>query len=177
MKYRYLKKNNQNLTFEDQQATSADTDTAFSPTPSKLKPPFTKMPSFHIAALVCSFYGYSDEVKDLHRQLSRNNRIYYLSHQSILNDFIIHWLPEITNKVEFGNNSYRWTSGFKDWNRKYYAWGGKHEPNEQEVENFSRYATMKLTTVRYKTYQNELSGIKLEFSNGLQTPLFETNFS
>ena len=39
------------------------------------------------------------------------------------------------------------------------------------------YATLKLSAVRYKTYANELAGIKLEFANGLETPLFETDFS
>ena len=35
---------------------------------------------------------------------------------------------------------------------------------------------MNLKYVRYKTYGNELAGIRLDFENGLQTPLFETDF-
>ena len=80
---------------------------------------------------------------------------------------MVSWLPESNTIVEFGSDAYGWTTGFKDWNRKYYGWGGRKDPTVDEIQNFSQYATMKLSCIRYKTYQNEIAGIRLEFSNGL----------
>ena len=69
MKYRHLRPKNkeQVLVQEEQPATSADSEGKKSKTSDKNKPPFTILPSFHVAAVVCSFYGYMDEVSNLNR--------------------------------------------------------------------------------------------------------------
>ena len=58
---------------------------------SPVKPPFPKMPSFLASAMIFSFMGYQDYIKELNKRLSHKSRRYYLAHHKIINGFATEW--------------------------------------------------------------------------------------
>ena len=70
--------------------------------PAKAKPPLTKLPYFNVAALILSYYGYSDKAKRLLKRLNRNSRKYFLSHKEILRAFLVTWKPKAA--IDFDKN-------------------------------------------------------------------------
>ena len=64
MKYRYLKKTTTTTQVDDQQVTSAESD---SEAQEKVESLIKVLPDHILTTVVCSFYGYTDEVMDLHR--------------------------------------------------------------------------------------------------------------
>ena len=70
----------------------------------------------------------------------------------------INWKPELTGLIDFGDVN-------EDWNNIY--------PTTDQIKHFPRDKLIKLKTIRYKQYYfGELSGIQLEFTNGITTPMF-----
>ena len=62
-----------------------------------VRPPLPKMPSFIATAIIFSFLGHQDYIKELVRRLSHTSRRYYLSHKEIINGFVTEWTetPEV----------------------------------------------------------------------------------
>ena len=65
---------------------------------------------------------------DLNRQLSKATRKYFRKNSAKIKKFLVNWLPEHDDRIQFGNETYNLTTGFDHWQRKYYAWGGKKDP-------------------------------------------------
>ena len=64
----------------------------------KVKPPFTDLPAFNVAATIMSFLGYQDQMMSMLAQLSHNSVLYAERHFEILQSFIT-WRPEITRQL------------------------------------------------------------------------------
>ena len=62
-----------NFTFQKQKKLHANSQL-------KVKQPFPSLESWEVAAILLSFFGYSDEVVDLLQKVSRTTRVYALSH-------------------------------------------------------------------------------------------------
>ena len=54
-----------------------------SPDAKKVKPPFTDLPAFNVAATIMSFLGYQDEMMSLLAQLNHNSILYSERHFEI----------------------------------------------------------------------------------------------
>ena len=76
-----------------------------------VRPPLPKMPSFIATAIIYSFMGHQDYVKELNRRLSNKSRRYYLAHMNIINGFATQWVAK-TKEIEFGNPVYEYDAKY-----------------------------------------------------------------
>ena len=75
------------------------------------KPPFPHLPSFIISAIILSFFGCQDYVKDVMQRLSKKTRGYYIAHKDKINSFAVQFEPELT-EITFGQEIYDYDNKF-----------------------------------------------------------------
>ena len=110
--------------------------------------------------MVLAFYGFFDEVDDLMQKLSHATLQHSIDNKKEMSKIITNWKPEITGLIEFGDKE-------EEWNNVY--------PTVDQIKKYPRDRLIKLKTIRYKQYYfGELSGIQFEFTNGIKSPMFET---
>ena len=57
-------------------------------------PPFhSKLTSYNVCALILSYFGYREKIKNILRFMNRNSREYFLSHKETLRAFIMPYVP------------------------------------------------------------------------------------
>ena len=121
---------------------------------------FPSLPKLKVINMILSFYGFLDEVEKLMSRLSHESQEHFKDNEKQLKKTIVNWKPEITGLIDFGDQN-------EDWNNIY--------PTKEQIEKHPRDRLIKLKTIRYKEYYfGELSGIQFEFTNGIKTPMFET---
>ena len=77
----------------------------------KNQPPFGGLPSFLVSAVVCSYLGHQDYVKDLMQRLSKRARGYYIGHKKMMNAFAAEYEP-VLEVHEFGTDVYEYDNKF-----------------------------------------------------------------
>ena len=100
-----MKKKSDGTNQEDLEEMYANQALAESHRKNPVRPPLPKMPSFIATAVIFSFLGHQDYIKELNRRLSHKSRRYYLSHKEIINGFATEWTAK-TAELEFGNPIY-----------------------------------------------------------------------
>ena len=80
---------------------------------SRVIPPLKSLSSFHVAALIFQYYGFTVAVTDLLQLLSKNSRNYLVSHREILKAFVKEWkFTGKTKVLSFGPDDIPWEAGF-----------------------------------------------------------------
>ena len=143
----------------------SDGDAYFEAAPDELatvknQPPFGKLPSFLVSAVICSYLGHQDFIKDLMQRLSKRARGYYIGHKEIVNAFAVEYEPTF-EEHQFGTDIY-------DYDNKF--------PLSSELRRLSRSkGNLKLSAVVYKCLPGQngaINAIGLEFADGNKSPLF-----
>ena len=67
----------------------------------KVHPPFPALYSFHISAIILSYWRYKDDVQSNLNLLSKKAGLYYLAHAHIIKAFLSD-VPELTSTLDFG---------------------------------------------------------------------------
>ena len=73
-----------------------------------------RLPSFHVIAMVLSFYGCEYTSGQLLKHLAPICQTYLEKHGQILDGFLApcHWEPRITRSLQFGEESKSWTVSY-----------------------------------------------------------------
>lgn len=133
---------------------------------------FPGLPSLRVAAMVLSYARYDDQVRALLNLLCLNTRLAAETHQGF-NDWLGRelrkWRPRVAkyDMIEFGHKGSPWDSIY---------------PTKEQMRELPVDKRIKLRAIRYKCVSNPdvnstLSGIELLFTNGVGTPMFDTEKS
>ena len=131
-----------------------------SPDAKKVKPPFTDLPAFNVAATIMSFLGYQDEMMSLLAQLNHNSILYSERHFEILQSFIA-WRPEFVRKLHFYDKTcdpeiYDFS---KPYDISYPTQGQLLDLKNQKIK-------LGAIHMAYHTEINCLTSVQMEFNNG-----------
>ena len=126
----------------------------------KVKPPFTDLPAFNVAATIMSFLGYQDEMMSLLAQLSHNSILYSERHFEILQSFIT-WRPEFVRNLHFYD---------KMCDKEIYDFRNPFDiayPSKGQLVDLKN-LKIKLAAIHlaYHTEMHCLSSMQMEFNNG-----------
>ena len=120
------------------------------------KSPIKVLPSLIALAAILSYYGYSNKVKALLKQLSRVSIKYYENHQELLKGFVIN---DILVKHPFFGSKGKIDS-LDDQRHKYFEW-----PSQEQYDAFPGSVNVQTLTFKAGNFKS-LSGIKVHLTNG-----------
>ena len=126
--------------------------------PKRGQPPLPKLNSLKVTAMIMSFAFNRYQVKLLFNRLSKNTGCYFSKHHKILSGC----MTPYRELLEYGDRKVQWTNEY---------------PNDEQIAEMSDKVKLKaiqLTNTNIRGHVRDfLVAIRLYFSNGEQSPLYE----